>query len=312
MLRSLFLLCALTLVATAAPAAEVAYPPGSRIGLVPPAGLTPSRSFLGFEDANANVAIVLGTLPGNAYADLERSLTPEALKSQGITLVSRENVALPTGNAVLVIGQQEANQIKFRKWLLLASAPPLTALVTVQVPEKATAQYSDPTIRAALTSLAVRAEVPANEQLGLLPFHVAELAGFRIAGVIPGRALMLSDAAADTPPVQFEAHMYVTVASGGPANASERDHFARDALATVPNLKEVRITTSEPLRIAGQQGHQIIADAKDASGGVPLTLAQWLRFGGGGYMQMIGISRAEAWKEAYPRFRSVRDSIDVR
>jgi hypothetical protein len=27
---------------------------------------------------------------------------------------------------------------------------------------------------------------------------------------------------------------------------------------------------------------------------------------------MVGIARADAWKDAYPRFRSVRDGIDTR
>ena len=36
------------------------------------------------------------------------------------------------------------------------------------------------------------------------------------------------------------------------------------------------------------------------------------RFGSGGYMQMLGIVRAEGWKEAYPRFRAVRDGVDTR
>jgi hypothetical protein len=42
------------------------------------------------------------------------------------------------------------------------------------------------------------------------------------------------------------------------------------------------------------------------------TVVQWLRFGGGGYMQIVGIARADAWKDAYPRFRSVRDGIEGR
>ena len=49
---------------------------------------------------------------------------------------------------------------------------------------------------------------------------------------------------------------------------------------------------------------------KDASGTAPLTVVQWLRFGGGAYMQMIGIARTDAWKDAYPRFRTVRDGIE--
>ncbi len=59
---------------------------------------------------------------------------------------------------------------------------------------------------------------------------------------------------------------------GGPAQNVERDAFARDVFATIPNLKEIRITTSEPLRMGGQQGHQILANARDASSGAALTV----------------------------------------
>jgi hypothetical protein len=29
-------------------------------------------------------------------------------------------------------------------------------------------------------------------------------------------------------------------------------------------------------------------------------------------MQIVGIAREQAWKDAYPRFRSVRDGIEAR
>ena len=121
------------------------------------------------------------------------------------------------------------------------------------------------------------------EQLGLLPFRVGELAGFRVGGIIPGRAVMLGDAVTDVsgrPGPGMEPHIFVTVAAGGPAQTSERDAFARDALAAVPNLKDIRLTTSEMLRMRGQHGHQIIATARDAAGAHALTVVQWLRFGG--------------------------------
>ena len=51
---------------------------------------------------------------------------------------------------------------------------------------------SGETIRATLATIAVRDTVPPDEQLSLLPFKVGELAGFRIGGIIPGRALMLT------------------------------------------------------------------------------------------------------------------------
>jgi hypothetical protein len=314
-LRWLLVLFMLALGALPAPAAEPTYPPGSRIGLAAPAGLVPSKTFFGYEDPSNGVAMVLVALPPQAYADLDASVTADALKRQGVTMEAREALPLPSGKAFLVVGRQEVDNTKIRKWILVASSPNLTGFVTVQMPEAATALYPDAAIRASLATLAFRATVPVDEQLGLLPFKVSEFSGFQIAGVIPGRAVMLSDAPAGapgSPDSTNEPHIFAAIAPGGPAQNTDRDTFAREVFATLPNMREIRVTTSEPLRMSGQQGHQILANAKDATGASALTVVQWLRFGGGGYMQIVGIARADAWKDAYPRFRSVRDGIDAR
>jgi hypothetical protein len=320
-IRPLFSVCALalglalglTLALSPARAADAVYPPGSRIGLAPPAGLATSKNFFGYEDPDHNVAIMLVALPVQAYAELDKSINADALKRQGVTFETREPVPVSTGKAFVVIGHQEVDKTKIRKWLMVASSSALTALVSVQVPDAAKGLYPDETIRAALASLAIRASVPVDEQLSLLPFKVDDLAKFRIAGVIPGRAIMLSDAPVEAPgppELALEPHFFVAIAPGGPAQSSERDTFARDLFATIPNLRDIRVVSSEPLRIGGQQGHQILAEGHDAAGASALTVVQWLRFGGGAYMQMIGIARTDAWKDAYPRFRTVRDGIE--
>jgi hypothetical protein len=313
MLPRFLIVLALVLGALPAAAADAAYPPGSRIGLAPPPGMVTSRSFFGYEDPNNNAAIILLALPAKAFSDLEKSITADALKQQGLTFETREAMPLSTGKAFLVLGHHEVDKIKIRKWILVAASPALTALVTVQVPEPAKTTYPDAVIRAALATLAIRATVPVDEQLGLLPFKLGELAGFHVAGVAPGRAVMLGDAdAPDAPGAILEPHIFVAIAPGAPAQTADRDAFARDVFATVPNLRDVRITTSEPLRIGGQQGHQILAEARDPTGAATLRVVQWLRFGGSAYLQMVGIARTDAWKDAYPRFRSVRDGIEAR
>lgn len=305
---------ALAVGAVPAAATDAAYPPGSRIGLAPPPGMVVSKNFFGYEDAENNAAIILLALPPQAYADLDKSISADALKQQGLTFETREDMPLSTGKAFLVLGHHEVENMKIRKWILVAASSGLTALVTVQIPEAAKALYPDAAIRAALATLAIRNTVPVEEQLSLLPFKVSDLAGFRVGGIVPGRALMLGDAAADAPGTGAitEPHLFVAISPGGPVQTGDRDAFARDVFATVPNLRDIRITTSEPLRIGGQQGHQILADARDPTGAAGLTVVQWLRFGGGAYLQMVGIARTEAWKDAYPRFRSVRDGIDTR
>src|ERR1700704_4997197 len=186
MTRFRWMLILLLALAAPARADEVVYPPGSRIGLVPPPGLHVSTSFPGFEDREKNVAVLLGALPAEAYRELEKSDSAEGLKKLGATLEKRESLMLPTGKALLVIGRQE----KQNTWMLIASTHDLTALVTVRIPDPAKEAYPDGALRAAFASLAVRAEIPLEEQLGLLPFRLGALAGFKIGGVLPGRGVL--------------------------------------------------------------------------------------------------------------------------
>ena len=57
-------------------------------------------------------------------------------------------------------------------------------LINVEVPEAALAVYSDAVIRKALASVTFR-PMPIQEQLGLLPFKLNQLAGFRVVKVMP-------------------------------------------------------------------------------------------------------------------------------
>lgn len=308
-LRPLLLLLALL---SPVQALDIVFPAGSRIGLAPPPGVTPSRGFVGFEDAANSVAVVIAALPPEAYAELERSTSADELKKRGLVFEAREEQTLSAGKSFLVIARQEVDKLKLRKWIFAVATADLTALVTVQVPDEAIKTYPEAAVRAALATVTVRPSVPVEEQLGLLPFRVSELAQFRVGGVIAGRAIMLTDAKTDAPGPDVDTHIVVAIAPGGPAQAAQRETFAREVFGTIPNLKDVRLSSSEPLRIGGQPGHQMMAVGKDARTGQDINIVQWLRFGGGAYLHMIGVARSNAWIPAYARFRAVRDGIEQR
>ena len=310
---------ALAVAALASPAwaGEAIFPPGSHIGLVPPDSMAISSTFSGFADPKEDAAIVLGTLPAAAYSQLEKTLDADALKKEGITVEKREPMQLGVGKGFLLTGRQVADKTHYRRWLLLVATDDLTALVNVQAPEQ-NSVYSDKVVRAALATLAVRAAVPDAVQLSLLPFSVGELAGFHVDGILRGRALMLSDApteAAQDParqatPGRVDAHLLIAALPGGPTEADDREKFARLAFGGIAGLKNVRLTVSEPLRIGGQAGYQTMAEAKDARTGADVQVVQWLRFGSGGFLQMVGVAPADNWTSVLARLRTVRDSID--
>lgn len=296
------------MLAGSAHADSVVYPPGSRIGLVIPPSLHASASFPGFEDSDNKVALLLTALPAEAYAAFGKSDTIEGLKKLGAILDKRDTLALPIGKATLIITHQD----NLHTWMLVAPTPTLTAMLTMRVPDSAKDIYSDQVIRRLFASLAIRPEVPIEEQLALLPFRVGDMAGFKVRAVLPGRGVVLTDpppgSEADSP----EPHIFVGVMPGEAAEAGDRDDIARQIFRTIPGLVDVRITGAEQIRIGGQQGHEIMASAKDPAHGTDISLVQWLRFGGGAYLHIVGVAPTPGWPQAYPRFRAVRDGIDVR
>jgi hypothetical protein len=307
--------------ATPAPAAPASpsFPTGSRIGLVPPPGMMPSKAFPGFVDPDQHAVILVATLPAAAYADIQKTMTPQALKKQGLRLEKQQAFDLSFGKGVLVVGTQSAPSDKtlYRKWLLAAPAGNITALVTVQVPADNKA-YQDAVIRPALATLAVRGDVPANELLSLLPFTVGNLAGFRIANVIPGRAMLLVDAPTYPhmvatqgllPEFEIDGRLIIAAVPGGPSAGQARTDFARFAFGTIGGIKDVQLTMSEPVRLDDQEGFETVAHAKDATTGADLMVVQWLRFGVSEFLQVVGISRAPIWERELSRLRTLRDSI---
>jgi hypothetical protein len=325
--RALVVFAAFALVALAAPARaeEAIFPPGSRVGLVPPPGMTVSKTFDGFADPGKDAAILIAVLPAGAFAEIEKVLDTDALKKQGVTVEKRESLQLSFGRGILLVGRQVADKAHYRKWLLVASANDLTAMVTVQVPDPDDS-YSDAALRASLATLALRATVPEAEELGLLPFEVGDLAGFHVDDVLRGRALVLHDvpaaadtgrepnkeASKDTNSHGVEARMLIAAVPGGPPEADQRAEFARLMFNEIGGIKQVRIVLSEPLRINGQPGFQTMAEAQDVRTGSEIRVVQWLRFGGGGYLQMVAIGSADGWTAMLTRLRAVRDSVELK
>src|SRR3954468_10618481 len=145
-----------------AAADDAVFPIGSRLGFVPPNDLKPATTFPGFENEQKSVFVRLVALPGNAFPEIEKTMTNEALKKQGMTVEKRESLRLGASNAILAIVRQDTPAGRIRKWLLIAPVEDLTALVSLEMPATTPAPYTDAVIRASLMCLTSRAHVPAE------------------------------------------------------------------------------------------------------------------------------------------------------
>jgi hypothetical protein len=310
--RTAAALALVSLLAAPALADDPDFPLGSRIGLVAPGAMKPSASFRGFEDRDAGASMLILEIPPQAFADVEKQMSPAALTSQGMTEEKRETVTLKSGKALLIVGPQIADNKKVRKWIFLATTAEASALIAVQVPDDAQAQYPDADMRTALLSMTVRPTVPIDEQLRLVPITFTDLSGLRVFRVLGNSAVFLTEGASDTLEATQQPVLAISVAPGGPEQATDRQNFARNLFTGLTDFKDVRIVGTDLLRLDNQQTHEIQAEAKDAKTDTPMKLVQWVRFGGGAFIRFVGVSRADVWTQAFPKFRAVRDGVKPR
>src|ERR1043166_860065 len=86
-------------------ATDPVFPTNSRIGLAPPSGFVPSAQFPGFENPQPNAGIVRLDRPAEAFPEIEKTSTEEALRTRGRTVETREPIELRGARGFLLTGQ---------------------------------------------------------------------------------------------------------------------------------------------------------------------------------------------------------------
>jgi hypothetical protein len=294
---------------SAALAAEPVFPPGSHVGLVPPAGMTAATRFQGFEDRALGATLVVTELSAQSYERVAQEFGDEQMRAGGMVPVTRETIETPGGPALLIVARQTENGVAIRKWALLARAADLTAIVVATLPEAARSTYPDTALRAALASTVIRAKISADEMLAVLPYRLTELGGFRLLRATPDGTATLTFGPGDTTlPVEQPYFMMALRGAESPP-PSERDRFAQRMLAAFLSRPDLRVVSSETLRIGGAQAHEIVAESEDIQTKDSLMIVQWLRFEAGGVVQMFGMARKDQWAAVLPRMRALRDGF---
>lgn len=291
-------------------AAEVVFPPGSRIGLDPPPDMEVSERFAGFESRSKTGVITTVEMPAEAFQDLSAGLTAENLKKQGVTVTSRETFKVGDGDAVLVEGNQIGGNASVRKWLLLVEDPTMTALVIAQRLAGGDGD-AEREMRAALKTIALRAPRGLDEQVSALPFRLGDMAGFRPVRVMAGNSVMLTEGPDDVIRDAEQPLLIVAHAAAVPPR-DQRDAFARAALRANDTLRDIAIERAQSFRQRGADWHEIVARATDVVSGRPVIVSQTLRFAPDHYLRVLGRVRVEERDQTLSRFRSVSDAIEPR
>jgi hypothetical protein len=290
-------------------AADAIFPPGSRIGLAPLVGLVPAKTFTGFETEDHGVKVLTTELPADAYNEVKNAFST-GVQPNGAA--KPESIETAGGTAFFTIENGISGATNVRRYSMILPGGIFSGYVAVQVPENVSKIYTDDAVRQMFASAVTRKEVPVSEQLAQMPFKVTDLADFKnVRTLAPGAALILGDGDEST---GFESapFMIIGLIGSAPAQPGDRDRFAQETARSIPGIRNVKLTMSEPIRIDGQPGYETRMDAISGKDNTEVTVVQWLRFGGPNVMRMVGSAPRAQWDQAFPRFRAVRDGIQQR
>jgi hypothetical protein len=311
-MKHIRLLSAITLLLIAigpAFAADPVFPPGVRVGMVPLVGLGRAKTFIGFETEDGSVKVLVAELPAQAYGEVVNAFKANPAGTGGI---KPESIETSAGVAYYTAENARNGATTVRRYSMILQGGTFSGYVAVQVPENASKIYTDDAIRQMFATAVIRKEVPIEEQLGLLPFKVSELGNFKnVRTLAPGGAVILADGDETT---GFEAapFMVIGLMASAPTQPDDRGRYAQQAATSIPGVRDWRITMSEPVRIDGMPGYETRLDATSGKDNTPVTVVQWMRFGGPTSLRIIGSAPRDQWSSAFPRFRAVRDGIEQR
>jgi hypothetical protein len=311
-MKHIRLFSALALLVTAlcpALAADAVYPPGARVGLTPLVGMVPAKTFVGFESEDQSVKVLVAELPAEAYGEVVNAFKVNPAGTNGIKPESIETAA---GLAYYTAETARNGALTVRRYSMIVPGGTFSGYVAVQIPENATKIYSDDAVRQMFASATIRKVVPVEEQLALMPFNMSQLGDFKnVRTLAPGTAIIIGD---NDEIAGFEAapFMVIGLIASAPAQPDDRGRFAQQTAATIPGVRDARITMSEPIRIDGVAGYETRIDAISGKDNTAVTVVQWLRFAGPNTLRIIGSTPREEWTKAFPRFRAVRDGIQQR
>jgi hypothetical protein len=309
LIRLMFAVALLISALGSAFAADPVFPPGARVGLTPLVGLSKAKAFVGFETDDQGVKVLVAELPAEAYNEVKSAFTANPAGTGG---VKPESIETSVGLAYYTIENARDGPTNVRRYSMILPGGSFSGYIAVQVPENASKIYTDDAVRQMFASAVVRKQVPVEEQLGQMPFNIRDLNGFKnIRTLAVGAAIVLADGDEEK---GFEAAPFMVIGIVGttPTQPEDRGRFAQQVATTIPGVRDARITMSEPLRIDGTPGYETRLEAVSGKDNTPVTVVQWLRFGGSTTLRIIASAPRDQWAEAFPRFRGVRDAIQPR
>jgi len=256
--------------------------PGTQCSIVPPRGFTVATNFNGLQDIKTGASIMITEMPA-PYQELVNGFTADALKTRGMTLISKQEIDFNNSKASLLAITQPANGMIYEKQLLIFGDVNKTILVNGIYPQ--TSKGMEAEMKEALLTTIYNVEQN-DDPMSSVPFIInVEGTPFKFANNMAGSLLYTT-----TGTVPSNGPILVAGSSLGAVNAQNRKQYAEERFRKLPDGQSAIIKSTTEVVIDSMQGYEIVAEGKDHQGRKQLIYQVMLFNDRGDYFMILGQS----------------------
>lgn len=258
--------------------------PGTAYSLIPPDGFKLSSNFAGFENLRNGASIMVNDLPA-PYQQIVNAWTPEALKTKGMDLTSKEIVDINNSKVTLFHVTQSANGTQYLKQILVFGNENKTVIVNGIYPESS--KDIEASVKKSILTIKQEATLNSNPEESVKFTIDVSGTGFTFTKNMSGTLLYTMDSLmpSDRPTL-------LAGNSFGNIITENKQDYAEERLKKIPGAVNIEIKSSTRITIDNLQGYEIIAE--DQIGSDSILLYEIILFDNTEYYIIIGKAKQKS------------------
>ncbi len=286
-------------------AQATAYIPiaGTKLSMIPPPGFTAATGFSGFQYEAKNASIVVTVIPG-PLDEVSKGFSAETIKQNGMTLLDKKIVDLPTTKADLYNVSQEGNGTTYYKKILVFGDAKQTVLINGMYP--AASKSLEAGIEKSILSVIFN-DKPEEDPIAAAAFSL-DVNGttLQFTKAVSGSLIYTRDG--KIPTAAEDKAVFVGSASLTPVAVTDKKQFSLARLKKLPNGETTIAKETNPVTIDNLNGFEIIADGITAEGKKQLVYQVILFIDKGGYYILYG-SAADKLENNLADFKKIAQTF---
>lgn len=258
---------------------------GTKCSLIPPAGFVAATKFSGFQDTTIGASIMINELPA-PYLSTVESLTADAFKAKGMTLVSKQSIHFNGSKAILISVTQPAYATTYIKQMLIFGDGKVTISVNGIYPEES--KTVEAKIKNTLLST-VYDSTQNDDPLSAATFSIDVTdTDFKLIKYMSGSLIYSTDGKLPTDKATL-----IVGNSIGKVAVNNQKEYAEKRLKKLPGGERLILRIIKEITIDNLKGYEIIAGGKTKEDKTEIIYQVMLFDGKGDYYIIVGTTRED-------------------